>query len=347
MQINREELIKRLMLADASFLTFREKTVLEKNLDSPDALAIMSIDDISSMVKRTFGKAHWDAGYSLDQAAKNSIILEKLGINFAFYDSEDYPAMFKEMTDPPYAVFYRGDIKCLKNSIVSVVGTRRATNDGRKAAFDFGKDASDNGTVVVSGLAFGIDIASHKGALSGALGKTCAVLPSGIDKIVPGAHIKEAAKIIEKGGCVLSEYTPLTEVQAFRYIQRNRLIAALSPATVVIQAPAGSGAMTTASLALDYNRYVFFSQVCLGKESELLYDVVEGELKKTALIQKNKEKLIAGKLNNSPKNYIQEGAPVIKNYAEYTEYMHNGSEPLKKVNTDGQLDLFKADSQKE
>ena len=94
MQINREDLIKRLMLADASFLTFREKTVLEKNLDSPDALAIMSIDDISSMVKRTFGKAHWDAGYSLDQAAKNSIILEKLGINFAFYDSEDYPAMF-------------------------------------------------------------------------------------------------------------------------------------------------------------------------------------------------------------------------------------------------------------
>lgn len=347
MQTDIKEFVKRLMIADASFLTFKEKTVLEKKLDSPDSLAIMSIDDIGSMVKRTFAKAHWNAKYSLEQATKNSILLQKLGISCVFYDSEDYPAMFKEMTDPPFAVFYRGDINCLKNNCVSVVGTRRATNDGRKAAFDFGKDASDNGTVIVSGLAFGIDIASHKGALSGKLGKTAAVLPGGIDRIVPGAHTKEAAKIIEKGGCVLSEYTPLTEVQPFRYIQRNRLIAALSPATVVIQAPAGSGAMTTASLALDYNRYVFFSQACFGKESELLYSVVEGELKKTAMIQKNKEKLIAGKLNNSPKNYIQEGAPVIKNYTEYAEYMHNGSEPLKKVNTDGQLDLFNADSQKE
>ena len=320
MALTENEMIKRLMLADASFLTAAEKNLLQKKLDSSGSLALMSKEELSTIISRDLSRAVWAPQSVLKKAEKALYLIQKLGIKYTFCADQDFPSMLKEMADPPYVLFYRGSLECLKSECVSVVGTRRATYTGKNAAVEFGKDASDCGCTVVSGLAYGIDIASHRGALKGKAAKTAAVLPGGIDTIVPAAHAKTAVSIIENDGLVLSEYTPGTPAVNFRFVQRNRIIAALSPATVVIQAPAGSGAMITAALALDYNRYVFFHEACFYSEALALKKANEMDLKALAAKSKAGEIKARNKLLNSPDRYVEDGAPVIKNYAEYCEF---------------------------
>ena len=340
MQINENEFIKRLMIADASFLTLSEKTLLQKNLDSFNNLAIMSKNELSTIINRNLTRVFWNGKELLKKAETASQLVTRLGIKWTFYGEADYPAMFTEMKDPPYVIFYRGNLDCLKSECVSVVGTRRATYSARQASFNFARDAGDNGQTVVSGLAFGIDIESHKGALSSRNGKTAAVLPGGIDTIIPSAHTKIAVKIIENGGVILSEYTPGTPAVAFRFVQRDRLIAALSPATVVVQAPAGSGAMITANFALDYNRYVFFHAACFNEESKALDALNENKLKALAMQGKNGEQKARTKRSSSPARYVDDGAPVVEDYAEYCRYRNENFCEIDIKRRDGQLKLF-------
>ena len=340
MSDNYNDLIKRLMIQDASFLTAHEKSLLQNNLDSFNRLAVMSNSELSSIIQRDVTRSLWNGSEVLKKAQTAVRLIKALGIKWTFIDSPDFPPMLREMKDPPYALFYRGNLDCLNQKCVSIVGTRRVTCTGRNAAFDFAKDASDDNVTVVSGLAMGVDICSHKGALAGKSGKTAAVLPGGIDTIVPLSNTKTASKIIEKGGVLLSEYTPGTPAEKFRFVQRNRIIAALSPATVVIQAPAGSGSMITAGLALDYNRYVFFHQVCFNSEAQMMdaYNTKDLELK--ALQGKGSERIVRNKLLNSPKRFVEDGAPVIKDYADFVEQFNSESvKPLKREN-DGQMELF-------
>lgn len=339
MQIDEKQMLKRLILSDASFFTTDEKILLEKNLDRFNDLALMSITEISSIIDRDLSKQKWNIEESLKKARVSMQLLKRLKIKATFFDFDDYPEMLKEMSDSPYALFYRGDLSCLKNPCVSVVGTRRATYSGRTAAFDFAKSACLAGDTVVSGLAFGIDVCAHKGALS-AEGKTVAVLPGGIDTIVPHSHTRVAAKIIESGGLLVSEYTPSTPAMNFRFVQRNRIIAGLSPATVVIQAPAGSGAMITASLALDYDRYVFFSEECFNSEAKALDEVNEKKLEAQLLKSRWSERAVKNKLQNSPVRYVEDGAQVIKDYAEYRSLMQGGFCEKKTGRYGEQLGLF-------
>ncbi len=339
MALTENEMKKRLILADASFLTASEKNLLQKKLDSSAALALMSKEELSTILGRDLNRAVWSPQSALKKAEKSLYLIQRLGIHYSFYEDEDFPAMLKEMADPPYVLFYRGSLECLKAECISVVGTRHATYTGKNASAEFGKDASDNGCTVVSGLAYGIDIASHRGALKGGSEKTAAVLPGGIDTIVPEAHVKTAASIIEKGGIVLSEYTPGTPAVNFRFVQRNRIIAALSPATVVIQAPAGSGSMITASLALDYNRYVFFHEACFNSESLALKKAAEMNLKALSCEGPAGAKKAKSKLFNSPERYVEDGAVIIKNYAEYCKFKNQDFCGINILNN-GQMNLF-------
>lgn len=314
MQINEKELLKRLMLSDVSFLTTNEKLLLQSKLDSAEKLASMSIEDISFIAGRAIKPSGWQGSRCLLKAKKACQLIKALSISCVNYESDDFPAMLREIADPPYMLFYRGNLECLKQQrCVSVVGTRRATVSARKAAFDFAKDASDSEETVVSGLAFGIDVFAHKGALEGKSKKTCAVLPGGVDTITPVGHTKIALKIIEAGGLLLSEYTPGTPAMNFRFVQRNRLIAGISPAVVIIQAPAASGAMITADFALDYNRGLFFHEAAFNSESVSLASASE---KKLRLTIKNEDKFLA-KIERTPGNYVRDGAPIIKDYADY------------------------------
>lgn len=292
-------------------MTTKEKVLLQNKLDSSDKLALLSIDDICLLINRTVKARSWNGKVNLKKAQTAQSLISKLGIGWTAIDSPDFPPMLREMKDPPYMIFYRGNLDALNAPCVSVVGTRRATAGAMKAAIQFGFDSASAGMTVVSGFAFGIDIASHRGVLKAEKGSACAVLPCGIDTIAPASHTKYAASILQRGGLILSEYIPGTPAAPFRFVQRNRLIAALSPATVVIQAPSGSGAMITADLALDYNRELFFHEVAVSEVSAALEKASRQLLAKKELLEGKK------KQGRSAFQYVEDGAPLIKDFSDF------------------------------
>ncbi len=331
-----DDLLLRLMLSDVSFLTTKEKTLLQTSLEGSGQLASLSLADIVKIIQRDIKRAFWKGSDSLKKAELAEKLLFALGIQWTAWDSEDFPAMLTEMTDPPYMLFYRGDLSCLKEPCLSLVGTRRATAGARKASENFARDAAEDGCTVVSGLAYGIDSHAHKGSLLTASGQTAAVLPSGIDTITPLAHTKLAGRILDKGGLLLSEYRPGTPAQAFRFVQRNRIIAALSPVTLVAQAPAGSGALITADYALAYGRDVMLHEECFSKDAERVEQMNVQNLKSQAALGKK----VAHKLRQSVQKYREDGAPVIASYADYKQCRASAPGTVFCKRNDGQGDLF-------
>ena len=171
-------------------------------------------------------------------------------------DSSVYPAMLKELPDPPLALWIEGARSDLLNSPqLAMVGSRKPTANGRETAQRFARYLSERGLTIVSGLATGIDGASHRGGLLGC-GSTVAVLGSGPDVLFPRSHGRLAAEIIDKG-LIVSEYPPGTPPLAAHFPQRNRIIAGMSAGTLVVEAARRSGSLITARLAGDYGREVF------------------------------------------------------------------------------------------
>jgi DNA processing protein len=169
-------------------------------------------------------------------------------------DSADYPKMFSDLPDAPPVLFVRGKILPEDEIAVAIVGTRHATTYGLKQAEHFAYTLAKAGVTVVSGLARGIDAAAHEGALNGA-GRTIAVLGCGIGQMYPSEH-QGLADAIAADGAVISEFAPQAKPRSGMFPQRNRLIAGLSLATLVIEAPDRSGALITARLASEQNREV-------------------------------------------------------------------------------------------
>lgn len=324
-----------LFVSGMFFLTLKEKLDFRRR-----ALAIAdesgtdrAVSWLSSLSSQSVGsdigrkiRSKWSGGECLKNAERAGNIIGSFGIRSVFYGDEGFPAMMSrtqaEVKDPPFSLFYRGKLDVLGHACVSVVGTRRATAGGRRAAFDFARDACDDGLTVVSGLAFGIDIESHKGALSSVTPHTAAILPGGIDTIVPSSHARYAARILESGGLVASEYLPGIPAEKFRFVERNRIIASLSPATVVIQATAGSGAMITASMALDYNRYVFFHSENFAPQALSLDGAVRNALLRDAKSGARSASSVASKMENSPSAFVESGAVVISSYKEYKNHLY-------------------------
>jgi len=277
-----------LALSAMYFLSFKEKVILEEKLDNIGNLAVLSIDDISFLVGRRI-RSRWWKGEDAERGAEQSLkLMEIYGIHSLIYHHLDYPALVSEIFDPPYMIFYRGNIQGIHEPCISVVGTRKPDSQVARAAFDFSCEAAASGYTLVSGLAFGIDAVVHKGALAGA-GKTVAVLPCGVDGVVPLSHKRLAASMLERGGCILSEYLPGVPAEKFRFPQRNRIISALSPVTVVAAAPANSGALITAEFALEQGRDVYLLAAGLASPS----------------------------CNEGMEGYRQDGAPVISSIGDY------------------------------
>jgi DNA processing protein len=183
-------------------------------------------------------------------------MLDHAGIRFVLNDDSEYPDAFRRLSDPPFALFLRG--APLGDGLrVAVIGTRRMTEYGRRCAEFISEALTHHGVTVVSGLAIGADASAHAACVN-AGGKTIAVLPGGVDddSIAPARHRKLAEQILSHDGILLSERPPASLIQPFSFLQRNRLIAALSDAIVVIEADRDSGALVTARLALECGREV-------------------------------------------------------------------------------------------
>jgi DNA processing protein len=170
--------------------------------------------------------------------------------------SEHYPPLLANVADPPLALWVEGPNPSLLAGVqLAMVGSRNPTSGGRDTAEEFSRYLAERGLTITSGLAIGIDGASHRGALE-QIGGTIAVLGGGLDTIYPAAHDKLAHSIAERW-LLVSEYSPGTEPNKYHFPQRNRIIAGLTLGTLVVEATLRSGSLITAKLAADYGREVF------------------------------------------------------------------------------------------
>ena len=164
-----------------------------------------------------------------------------------------YPAILKEISWPPLGIYVRGQLP--EKPAIAIIGTRRATANGKAIAKKLAQELSRQNVIIISGLAMGIDTAAHEGALE-AGGRTVAVLPAGLNRIYPAQNGQLAEKILDSGGALISEYPNGHPSYASNFVHRNRIVSGLSAAVVVVEAPEKSGALITARFALEQNREV-------------------------------------------------------------------------------------------
>ena len=183
-------------------------------------------------------------------------ILNAEAIKVVMLNDPEYPPALQKLIDSPAILFYKGALPAEANTL-AIVGTRKPTVYGRTVALNMAREAAAAGLTIISGLARGIDAIAHEAALERG-GRAVAVIGSGLDRagLYPPEHWGLAENIISSGGCVISEYPPLTKPAAHQFPERNRIIAGLAAATLVVEAPEKSGALITAFQALEYGREV-------------------------------------------------------------------------------------------
>ena len=333
-----DELLLELSIGRITFLSFEEKQILKKNLDSYHSLVLLSIEDICNIVNHKFNnRIAWNGKDNFECAKKSLRYCKQLDIRILVHDDLEYPELLRQIADPPYLLFCRGNVSLLSGRTVSVVGTRRLSPRGKSAALQFAYDAVMDGCSVVSGLAAGADCFAHQGAGNACFdcaekesentdangekvpendyGKTIAVLPSSIDEIIPASNKRLAGQILQTGGLIISEYEPTMTLANWHFVGRNRIIAGLSSATVIIEAPVGSGALITADFALENGRDVFFHEAAFEQMAAEIGKIVKKDLEN----RYNQNLVSKYKMENTPEKYIEAGAPVIKNYKDFCQ----------------------------
>lgn len=193
----------------------------------------------------------------LERAKREVDFILKNRIKTFFYLDENYPTRLKNCSDAPIILFYKGNANLNEQRIISVVGTRNATNYGKDVCDELIRTFSERSypVLVVSGLAYGIDVHAHKACLKYNI-PTVGVFAHGLDNIYPALHAPIASKMLEKGG-VLTDFISESKIDRQNFLRRNRIIAGLADATIVVESAEKGGALVTADIANSYNRDVF------------------------------------------------------------------------------------------
>ncbi len=191
---------------------------------------------------------------------KAEAIIEKsndynIGILSLFDD--DYPFNLKQIDNPPYILYYKGDLKKLRRNAIAIVGTREPTNESRKYSFELASKLSSMNISVISGMAKGVDREAHLGAISSNI-NTVAVLGNGIDNVYPSENLQIYNKLSEKG-LIVSEFEVGRKPDRMNFPRRNRIISGLSYAVVMVEAASKSGALITVDYALNQGRDVYIA----------------------------------------------------------------------------------------
>ncbi len=194
----------------------------------------------------------------LSRAEKEIEFITKNNIKALYFTDKNYPYRLKNCEDSPIVLFSKGNINFNTAKFISIVGTRKASNNGKYLCETLIQNLKqrDHQVVIVSGLAYGIDICAHKSALKNNL-PTVAVFAHGLEKVYPQAHFNVAQEIVRNNGSLVSEFLSETVMDRNYFLQRNRIIAGLSDATVVVESAENGGSLFTAELANSYNREVF------------------------------------------------------------------------------------------
>ncbi len=228
---------------------------------------LASCPDISSIFQEDYTRLHASSGISLRilkdmnrkealaEAVKQAQVHEKKGVKSLFYHDPDYPRRLKQCPDAPLMLYYTGNFSVNHARILAIVGTREATSYGKRLCDELVADLRGKNVLVVSGLAYGIDIHVHEQCVAHGI-PTVGVLGHGLDRVYPALHRKTALSMCENGG-MLTEYLPGTKPDREHFPMRNRIVAGMADATVVIESRKSGGSLITAKLANDYNRDVF------------------------------------------------------------------------------------------
>jgi DNA processing protein len=191
----------------------------------------------------------------LKKAEEELDFINKNNISVVTFLEEDYPEKLKHCVDGPIILFQKGKINLRNRKIISIVGTRLITNYGKSFLKEFIRDIKKYNPIIISGLAYGVDIFAHQQAIDNDL-QTIAVLAHGLDQVYPKAHKNQALQMQDKGG-LLTEFWSKTNPDRENFVKRNRIVAGLSEATIVIESAYKGGSLITADIANSYNRDVF------------------------------------------------------------------------------------------
>ena len=261
--------------------------LVEKYHD-PDRIFHLNLEEFKSVEginKMTYKRLKKYYAVYYKEAEAEYARLSSMETGVVALSDELYPELLKNIYDPPLVLYYRGDVALLsKKKTVAIVGSRFASLYGRNVAQTLAKQLAQNGIVIVSGMARGIDSFAHAGALE--TGTTCAVLGSGIDKIYPPENRVLYNKIVDNG-VVVSEYPLGTMPKKFNFPRRNRIISGLSLGSAVIEAAKRSGSLITANFAMEQGRDVF---------------AVPGE--------------VGTRFSEGTNNLIKQGAKLVSNYKD-------------------------------
>ena len=293
---------------------FNLKSSFIKNIDGVGDVLLKNLRD-----KSVFEKATKELQYIEDE-----------NISVLYFQNSDYPEKLKHCIDGPVLLFAAGNIDFNDRKLISIVGTREITSYGTEFCKKLIEDLAIFNPIIVSGFAYGVDIAAHKAAMDYNL-QTIGVLAHGLNQVYPKVHKKYVAKIEENGG-FLTEFWSNSNPDAQNFVRRNRIVAGMSEATIVIESAEKGGSLITANLANDYNRDVFavpgrisdrFSQGCndliktqratlMTSAADLIYNLNwELESKPTKSVQKqlfvtldNDEQLIYDYLQKNGKQLL-------------------------------------------
>ena len=212
-------------------------------------------DAVREMIPESVGvKLIQTAGEDRLQWYKDRI--QQDGIRTITFFDAGFPAVLREIEDPVAILFYQGNLSCLSEKLIGMVGSRQASYSGLKAAHKIARDLSREGVSVVSGFAYGIDAPSHRGCIEGG-SPTIAVMGCGLDQNYPADHAGLRKQVLDTGGILLSEYAPGEKPMAGNFPYRNRIISALGEALILVEAKIRSGSLRTVDHALSQGKEVF------------------------------------------------------------------------------------------
>lgn len=236
----------------------REKEALELMLADKHDFLTLDRSFLEKFAGRRFRKnvRFFPMDFLWEKAEQECRQAEREGIAVISLGDPRYPALLKEIYNPPYLLYNKGEIP--EAPMSAIVGTRHPSLEGAAEAFACAGEEVLAGNCVVSGLALGIDEAAHWGALS-CHGKTVAVLACGLDMVYPWENRYLAEQILANGGTLISEYSPGTKPDRYRFPERNRIVSGMCFRTLLIEAPEKSGALITADFCLEQNRDLYLS----------------------------------------------------------------------------------------
>jgi DNA processing protein len=267
----------------------------------------------------------------LNKAEKEIKFIEHNNIEALFFTDKKFPQRLKNCSDSPIMLYYKGNADINTEKIVAVVGTRTPSNYGKQITEKFITDLKDSGCLVISGLAYGIDITAHKTSLDCGL-NTVGVLAHGLDRVYPSVHTNYAEKMILQGG-LLTEFMSGTNPDKENFPKRNRIVAGMCDALVVVESKRGGGSLITATIANSYNKDIFAFP---GRAGEILSEGCNGLIKshRANLIESSADLMYIMNWNEEQKKKKDNQIPMLLNLSPEEQLIINAFDNKDQLHVD-------------